>query len=163
MGDRHSITVIVVCFVEVCSCGGVTTSADGGDASIDASGNACLLPLCGGTVDLPVGALMGGDDLCEWECADAGALTCIADSLCGCASSEPQNICDGGEGPVASPELGPSCAVQTCSGLVALPYRAVIFGADGCRWTCGADGVAGCAPFTEHEDPCVCGESQCAH
>jgi hypothetical protein len=119
------------------SCGEVTSNRDAAaDVNVqDVQDGAtqqpgCVLPLCTGTADLPVGAEISGDDGCNWDCIEADAPTCMQSDTCvSCGPGAPFNICDGGEGMFGT---GPSCPVPTCSGTVMLPYRAEMLGGDGC-------------------------------
>jgi hypothetical protein len=147
---------IIICAITVLACGKVTSDQDAG---LDASHVGCTISACSGSIDLPVGATIAGDDMCFWKCPQANTPTCDLNATCGhCgAPTAPENLCDGGLGPYGSPQ--PSCSVPTCGGQVNLPFRALIISDDGCLYSCGADAEASCGPY--NNQPCVCGQLAC--
>jgi len=166
MVHRHSVIGAVFAAWSLAGCDSCGGKLADGDAAADAAtemaslGPTCALAVCAGTIELPVGATITGDDYCNWECLEAGPPTCPQSGpTCECfPGSAPHNQCDGGEGPYGP--AGPSCLVPSCSGPVSLPSRAAMLGGDGCLYSCGAnDGHAECGPYLNR--PCVCGVLEC--
>jgi hypothetical protein len=142
------------------ACGQVADDHDAAaDAQTEVVQGPCTVTTCSGSIELPVGASITGDDLCFWRCSDADTSACDVSASCGhCGpASAPDNVCDGGVGPYGPQQ--PSCLVPTCTGEVKLPYRALMLGDDGCGYTCFADAATSCGPF--NNEPCTCGQLIC--